>query len=113
MTGPPEPVGPAEPLWVPARHLAERLLREQGWALLEEIHHPGAFGSWYAVFGRGPRQLRLVWDGKEQLLGLQSLGQGGGEWDDLAEEPLKTPGDLKGALASLQRLLGPATGAAR
>lgn len=43
-------------------------LSDEDIELVEHIYHPKAFGNFQIVLGRGHKQVKLVWDGKESVL---------------------------------------------
>lgn len=53
--------------------------------LAEEVYSPASFGSMYAVWSRRGESMRLVWDGKEGMLVLQSSTDA--NWVDVAYGP--------------------------
>ena len=62
----------------------------RGYSVAASADTPEAFGSWYVDYLRSDRQLRLIWDGRDQWFVLQ----GGTPWSDLA---IKRPDELAGA----------------
>ncbi|MGH2450232.1 MAG: hypothetical protein ACRDGE_02965 [Candidatus Limnocylindria bacterium] len=53
--------------------------------LAEEVYSHASFGSMYAVWSRRGESIRLVWDGKEAMLVLQTRTDT--DWSDLAYGP--------------------------
>jgi hypothetical protein len=73
-----------------------------GYRCVEDVRHPEAFGSRYAVFSKkSSRSLRLVWDGKEEWFLLQQSSAG--NWHDLAEERTGSRIDLPRVIESLSQ----------
>ncbi len=63
----------------------------------------GGHGSWLVHFARGETRQRIVWNGREQKLVLQSPVRSGG-WVDLRECPLASA-DGPGFVAGIAHLI--------
>jgi len=51
-----------------ARTVLEPVLDRLGFSLAEEHYHQGSFGSAFAVYTRRGGELRLIWDGRDEIL---------------------------------------------
>ena len=69
--------------------------------ILEHAYNYGAFGSWWTTVQRKGFTFRIVFDGKERQLRLESTGTatGAGSWEALASWPM---GDDDGVTAIRQ-----------
>ena len=59
-----------DPVFLRARTVIEDVLDSAGYHLAAEAHYPDAFGSADAEYRGRHERIRLVWDGKDQWLGL-------------------------------------------
>ena len=51
--------------------------------LTEDTYDEQAFGSRYAIYQRNLDEVRLVWDGREEWLLLETRGEGEKAWKEL------------------------------
>ena len=64
------------------RDRLDDILAAVAFRLAEEVYRPASFGSMHAVWSRRGENVRLVWDGKERVLVLET--DVGGDWHLLA-----------------------------
>lgn len=61
----------------------DRELANRGFEATEEVFHPQAFGSRYSTYKRGNTFIRLIWDGKDDCLVLETRDEPEPVWKDL------------------------------
>jgi hypothetical protein len=82
------------------RDKIELLLIQQHFELLEELRSPRFFGSWYKIWANANQEIRLLWDGMEHWLILQSrLSQeqqsDEDNWEDVIEQGISEDEDMR------------------
>lgn len=92
----------------PDIEITRQLMLSLGFADLDVVSHPEAFGSWYIAATLRGERVRIVWDGRDFCLVIQrpSPGLNPDDWADhwiAGDSYSKTIGDLRDGLIEVMR----------